>query len=202
MKLLDLTLWVLVILLIPWSFAELIQTTETPSQSAYELGIGQGPQETETPSQQIFLLGPNRTSQGSQPPIQSAYVPVPNQPQSEVQERISPGIAIISPKDGTTIPAGNVTVTATVTNFKLVNMLGGASAAGEGHIHFYMDVPVPSIPGKPALTAVGTFAPTYNTSWTWPNVAPGKHNLSVQLVNNDHTPLVPLVYETVNITAT
>lgn len=108
----------------------------------------------------------------------------------------------MSPTEGATIPSGNITVTANVTNFKLVNMLGRPSVAGEGHIHFYMDVPVPTTPGKLAVTAAGTFAPTYNTSWTWPNVAPGKHNFSVQLANNDHTPLIPLTYETVNVTVT
>jgi hypothetical protein len=118
------------------------------------------------------------------------------------QSSISPGITIISPKEGAMIPSGNVTVKANVTNFKLVNKLGRANVAGEGHIHFYVDVPVPTTPGKPAVTAAGTFAPTYNTSWTWPNIAPGKHNFSVQLANNDHTPLIPLVYETVNVTVT
>ena len=100
------------------------------------------------------------------------------------------------------IPSGNLTIAVNVTNFTLVNMLGAKNVPGEGHLHYYMDVPVPTTPGKPAITAVGTFTPTYNTSWTWPNVAPGKHNFSVQLANNDHTPVIPLVYATVNVTVT
>jgi len=111
-----------------------------------------------------------------------------------------PTIMITSPKEGATIPAGNVTIMANVTNFKLVNKLGQANVAGEGHIHYYIDVAVPKTPGKPATTAIGTFAPTPNTTWTWPNVKPGNHNFSVQLANNDHTPLIPLVYSTVNVT--
>ncbi len=111
-----------------------------------------------------------------------------------------PTIMITSPKEGATIPAGNVTIMVNVTNFKLVNKLGQANVAGEGHVHYYIDVAVPKTPGKPATTAVGTFAPTLNTTWIWPNVMPGKHNFSVQLANNDHTPLIPLVYNTVNVT--
>ncbi len=113
-----------------------------------------------------------------------------------------PQITITEPKEGAQIPVGNVTVTVDIKNFDLVNKLGGANAAGEGHIHYYMDAAVPKTPNKPALTAVGTYAPTANKSFTWMNVTPGKHNLSVQLVNNDHTPLIPVVYATVNVTAT
>jgi hypothetical protein len=111
-----------------------------------------------------------------------------------------PKITIISPKEGATIPAGNVTIMVNVTNFKLVNKLGQANVPGEGHIHYYIDVAVPKTPGKPATTAIGTFAPTINTTWIWPNVKPGKHNFSVQLANNDHTPVIPLIYSTVNVT--
>ncbi|MGA9097628.1 MAG: hypothetical protein WB392_01705 [Methanotrichaceae archaeon] len=105
-----------------------------------------------------------------------------------------PTITITSPKEGSMIPAGNVTIMVNVTNFKLVNKLGQANVAGEGHVHYYIDVAVPKTPGKPATTAIGTFAPTPNTTWTWPNVMPGKHNFSVQLANNDHIPVIPLVH--------
>ena len=114
----------------------------------------------------------------------------------------TPQVKIIEPKKDAQIPAGNITVMANVTNFNLVDKLGQANTAGEGHLHYYIDVAVPKTPGKPAVTAIGTFAPTANTTWTWPNVKPGKHNFSVQLANNDHTPVFPLVYNTVNITVT
>ncbi len=112
----------------------------------------------------------------------------------------TPQVKIIEPKEGAQIPAGNITVMANVTNFNLVNKLGQANAAGEGHLHYYIDVAVPKTPGKPAVTAIGTFAPVANTTWTWPNIKPGKHNFSIQLANNDHTPVLPLVYNTVNVT--
>lgn len=110
-----------------------------------------------------------------------------------------PKIMITSPKEGAMIPSGNVTIMVNVTNFNLVNKLGQANVAGEGHVHYYIDVAVPKTPGKPAVTAVGTFAPTPDPTWTWPNVKPGNHNFSVQLANNDHSPVIPLVYNTVNV---
>jgi hypothetical protein len=111
-----------------------------------------------------------------------------------------PSITIISPTNGSTVSAGNVTISVHVDDFSLVNKLGQANVAGEGHIHYFMDVKIPTAPGKPALTAVGTYVPTINTSYTWMNVKPGIHNFSVELVNNDHTPLNPPQYSEINVT--
>jgi hypothetical protein len=105
----------------------------------------------------------------------------------------APSIKILEPADGSEVPAGNVTVVVEVNDFELVNKLGQKNAEGEGHIHYYLDAAVPTAPGKPAVTAPGTYVPTANTSFTWQNVSAGMHNISVQLVNNDHTPLEPLV---------
>jgi hypothetical protein len=63
-----------------------------------------------------------------------------------------------------------------------------------------MDVAVSTTPGKPALTAAGTYYLTANTSYTWTNVTTGMHNLTAELVNNDHTPLVPAKYAMINVT--
>lgn len=105
----------------------------------------------------------------------------------------SPSITILEPKDDATVSAGNVTVSVDVKNLDIVDKQGQKSVAGEGHIHYYMDVPVPTTPGKPAITAGGTYVHTIDTSYTWQNVSAGMHNFSVQLVNNDHTPLDPPV---------
>jgi hypothetical protein len=113
-----------------------------------------------------------------------------------------PSITITSPANGSTISAGNVTVSVHVDDFSLVNKLGQASVSGEGHIHYFMDVKVPTTPGKPAITASGTYIPTADTSYTLMNVGPGMHNFSVELVNNDHTPLNPPQYSEVNVTVT
>jgi hypothetical protein len=112
-----------------------------------------------------------------------------------------PSITITSPTNGSTVPAGDVTISVHVDDFSLVNKLGQANVAGEGHIHYFMDVKIPTAPGKPALTAVGTYVPTINTSYTWMDVKPGMHNFSVELVNNDHTPLSPPQYFEINVTA-
>ncbi len=111
-----------------------------------------------------------------------------------------PQINITEPKNGSTVSAGNVTITVDVKNFSIVDKQGQASVAGEGHIHYFMDVKVPTTPGKPSVTAEGTWVTTINKSYTWMNVAPGKHNFSVELVNNDHTPLTPPVVNEVNVT--
>lgn len=111
-----------------------------------------------------------------------------------------PQINITEPKNGSVVSSGNVTVSVDVENFNIVNKQGTAKAAGEGHIHYFMDVRVPTTPDKPSVTAEGTYAHVINKSYTWMNVKPGKHNLSVELVNNDHTPLTPPVISMVNVT--
>jgi hypothetical protein len=113
-----------------------------------------------------------------------------------------PSITITSPSDGSTVPAGNVTVSVHVDDFSLVDKFGQANVAGEGHIHYFMDVMVPITPNETAFTASGTYFPTTSTSVNWMNVIPGMHNFSVELVNNDHTPLDPPQYSTVNVTVT
>jgi len=44
-------------------------------------------------------------------------------------------------------------------------------------------------PGAPATSTTGTFVYSVASSYTWPNLTAGKHTLSVQLVNNDNTPV-------------
>ncbi|MCX6669499.1 MAG: cupredoxin domain-containing protein [Methanothrix sp.] len=115
-----------------------------------------------------------------------------------------PQINITEPKDGSEIAAGNVTVSVEVMNFNLANKLGKANVAGEGHIHWFMDAKTPTAPGKNAKAKQGRNAPSsaaVDKSYTWTNVAVGMHNFSVELVNNDHTPLSPPVVAEVNVTA-
>lgn len=102
----------------------------------------------------------------------------------------SPTIKITQPSGNVIPQIGDVMVMVEVTNFNLVDKLGGANVAGEGHIHYFLDVDAPTTPGKTAVTAAGTYAATTATSYTWHNVGGGPHKFSVELVNNDHTPLV------------
>lgn len=109
----------------------------------------------------------------------------------------SPQAQIVDPGDGDVIQADNLTVTVQVDNFNLTDRLGEANVSGEGHIHYYMDVEVPTMPGETAASGPGTYVASSVDSHLWTALAPGMHNLSIQLVNNDHTPLVPPVTDRV-----
>jgi len=109
-------------------------------------------------------------------------------------------VTIVSPEANASVAAGNVTVEVNVTNFTLVEPTGQPNAPGEGHLHYYLDAPVPTNESEPAIPPTGGYVISTNLSHTWENVTAGEHNLSVQLVNNDHTPLIPLMFDTVNVT--
>ncbi len=109
-------------------------------------------------------------------------------------------VTIISPEDGASVAAGNVTVEVNLTNFTLVDPTGQPNAPGEGHLHYYLDAPIPTNASEIAVPETGGYAISTNLSYTWENVTPGEHNLSVQVVNNDHTPIIPLVFDEVNVT--
>jgi hypothetical protein len=95
-----------------------------------------------------------------------------------------------------TVLPGDITVNIVVSNFNIVNKIGQPSAPGEGYVIYYMDVTPPTASGKPATTAAGTYAEVAGTTYTWKNVAAGPHTFSIQLVNNDGTPLSPAVVQT------
>ena len=109
-------------------------------------------------------------------------------------------VTITSPVANASVAAGNVTVEVNLTNFTLVEPTGQPNAPGEGHLHYYLDAPVPTNASAPAIPPTGGYVISTNLSHTWENVTAGEHNLSVQVVNNDHTPLIPLVFDTVNVT--
>ena len=94
-------------------------------------------------------------------------------------------------------------MTIQATNFNIVDKQGQANVAREGHVHYFLDVDAPTTPGKPAIPPSGVWAHVATTSYTFTNVAPGTHTISVELVNNDHTPLEPPVVKriTVNVSA-
>ncbi len=117
----------------------------------------------------------------------------------------TPTLKITSPSNGATVRTGDITVKADVNNFKVVDKQGQANVTGEGHVHFYMDVnPIPNAAGQPAIPADtnAAWAHVSDTSYTFRNVSPGTHTFAVQLVNNDHTPVVPAVNDMVTVTVT
>lgn len=96
----------------------------------------------------------------------------------------------------TTVHNRDVTVVVDVANFNLVERIGQANAAGEGHIVYYLDVDPPTRSGASALTAPGTYYATSATAMIWSNLSLGPHKIAAQLVNNDNTPLsTPAVYQ-------
>ncbi len=116
-----------------------------------------------------------------------------------------PTVQITSPANGASLPAGSVAVKIQVQNFAIVDKQGQANVPGEGHVHYYLDVsPIPSDPSKPAIPAdaKANWAHVASDSYTFTNVSPGMHTVTVQLANNDHTPVTPLATATVMITVT
>ncbi len=87
----------------------------------------------------------------------------------------------------------NVSVVVQTYNFNLVDKIGQANVPGEGHLIYYLNVKPPTAPGQPALTEPGTYAVSANTSYLWTSLYEGVWTFSVELVNNDNTPLVPPV---------
>lgn len=191
-----LAFWIVVILSISCSFAQLISGPSTPTQGAFQSGFYQTTPVTTSPSQTAYEIGSTSPSLGPKTSSQPTNPARENQLTSENQTTGLPSVTITSPTEGAIVPTGNITVTADVENFILVNKLGLSDVPGQGHLNYFMDVSVPTSPG---LTE---FVPTANTSWTWPNVAPGLHNFSVQLANNDYSNVIPPVYATVNVTVT
>jgi hypothetical protein len=84
-----------------------------------------------------------------------------------------------------------VTVNVEIHNFIISERVGEPNLAGQGHLHFFIDVDPPIERGQPAVTAEGIWAESLSSSYTWHNVAPGTHTFAVELVSNDHLPLYP-----------
>ncbi len=112
----------------------------------------------------------------------------------------SPAVKFVSPTNGAKIPAGDLPLTVEVTNFNLVDKQGKPAVAGEGHLHYYLDVDAPITQGQPAIPASGIWTHEVSSNYTFKDVAPGTHTVSVELVNNDHTPLNPPVVQKITVT--
>jgi hypothetical protein len=114
-------------------------------------------------------------------------------------------ISITSPQEGQVLVAGDIVVIARVEDFSVVDKQGQPVVPGEGHVHFYMDIgSIPMEPGKPAVPANATavWAHVSGSAHTFTNVPSGTHTFTVQLVNNDHTPVIPVVADSVTVVFT
>ncbi len=145
----------------------------------------------------VILLGCAAPAPAPAPPPAPAPAPPPTPPTAPVPP---PSIKIISPEGGATVAEGSVDISVEVMDFNIVTPTS-EKVPGEGHIHYYLDVDIPTAPGEPAVTAPNTYKATTETMVTWDKVGPGMHTFGVQLVNNDHTPLEPpaILQVTVNV---
>jgi hypothetical protein len=101
-----------------------------------------------------------------------------------------PVTTLLSPGNGDVLPSGDVRVHIYLQNFDMIPAGSGlANAANQGHAVYYLDATPPIVPGESALTATGTYAESTDIAYIWSGVQPGQHTFSVQLVNNDGTPL-------------
>jgi hypothetical protein len=135
----------------------------------------------------LLVLGECGT--GESPVLEEPSPSATNEARS--QTRIT--VAFTEPEDGSTVEAGDVTVSVTPENFEV---------PADGHVHLYIDVDeIPTTAGKPAFTEDSSqYHAGPDTTYTWPDVDAGEHTFGVQLVNQDHTPLEPPVTDEVTVT--
>lgn len=112
-----------------------------------------------------------------------------------LQSAKAPSLRIVSPSNGDILYTDQVKVSVTAFQHHLADFREHAQAkAGEGHIHVWLDTD-PSNPklaykminGEPAI---------------FDKVPPGTHNLTVQLVGNDHKPILPVVKKVIHFQTT
>ncbi len=115
----------------------------------------------------------------------------------------TPQLTFKSPVAGAQLPSGNVYVTVALVSDIALKPPSSTNVPRQGHLHYYKDVAdIPTTPGKPAVSAPGTYVADTRLTVIWENVTPGTHTFGVQLVNNDHTPLSPPVTAKVTVTVT
>lgn len=105
----------------------------------------------------------------------------------------APTVSVIGPKEGEVITGDKVTVITAVTDFILSDFRTQNNvAAGEGHIHIWLDTDVTN--PKIAYKQVNGERVVFD------NVKPGEHTLTLQLVGANHNPIQPAVKEVVHFT--
>jgi hypothetical protein len=114
-------------------------------------------------------------------------------------------IEITSPAEGATIKVGELNIAVDVSDFDLVDKIGQKAQEGEGHIVYYLGAgyEIPVDPERPAnIGGQGAFTSymSHKPSYDWENAPPGQQTITVQLVNNDHTPLAPPRSDQVTVT--
>ena len=81
---------------------------------------------------------------GCQTPATTTTPPPTTQPPATPA---APTVTITSPAAGASVAPGTVSVSINISNFQVVPP-GGAKAAGQGHIHYYRDITIPTDPAR------------------------------------------------------
>jgi hypothetical protein len=113
-----------------------------------------------------------------------------------------PHVEILIPSDQASLSPGFVSVMVSVDHFIVSQAgMGVVNRPGQGHLIYYIDEDPPTDQGVPATT--DTSIVSSDLQYMWKAVVVGKHTFSVQVVNNDDTPLAtPLTAQaTVDIAA-
>lgn len=106
----------------------------------------------------------------------------------------SPQLVVSAPAEGATITGTDVAITVQVSGLQLVpsgvplteaGKRPDANRPGEGHLHFMLDL-LPLVVWE------------HGEPYTFSNITPGDHQLMVELVNNDHSPLSPPVVKQIS----
>ncbi len=98
----------------------------------------------------------------------------------------APSVVILSPKNAASV-GPDVDVSFAVFNFALVQPYGQKDAPNEGHIHVLLDG---------AYDQLVASVETVHLS----GLSAGSHTITLQLVNNDHTPISPAVSAAITVT--
>jgi uncharacterized protein YcfL len=106
----------------------------------------------------------------------------------------APKVMASADKTGDLLPGSPIVLTITTTSFKLdAAKMGQSPEPGVGHYHVYWG----TANGLDFLTANAAGSVTVNVP---ADTAAGKHTLRVELYNNDHTPLSPMVEARIELT--
>lgn len=111
-------------------------------------------------------------------------------PAAVIAQTPTPTISSITPSEAQTIYGNKIPVLIAYENFTLADSaVNTINKPGEGHIHLWMDEASPT--GENAVKLM-------EETFTYSDVAYGEHTLVAELVNNNHTSLVPPQKVTVN----
>ncbi len=121
----------------------------------------------------------------SQQPSAQTAPAKPTKPASSAPAE-SPSVKLVEPVAGATVPAGTVKVAVEAQNLDFV-MPSNNNVSGQGHVHFTLD-------DRP-------FQMSVEKTFEFKDVAPGKHRLVAELVQNNTDPFEPPAKQEIEFTA-